>query len=454
MYEHVKKVMAAEYATAKSGNPFADALPAMLSPQKLFDCIKSRPVLPDGWRNLSSAERRSLVQRISTLFYPFAYIYDLYDAVYRSMQSTYSTFHTIDGIRKVNADVIEASDTFQKMAHTTQPECGAILGVPGVGKTSALKRCLVSMPQTLEHTQYGEHPFFCKQVLYLFVECPADCTIKSLGRNVAYALDRALGTSYADSIWKYANESVGRVALAIKQLCVTYHIGVIILDEIQNLISNSSISRQTNKLIKFLVELMNDTATSIYLVGTLEAEDLFVRQDHLKRRTRGARLLPMQYDKTYLSFIKNIWPYQMIKEYTPLDESIAHLIYYASGGVTAYIIKIFMESQIKAISSGKEKITEDIITSTIQLLAIERPRKYNEGISISSFEIEADVDLPPISYNVQIQTENFVKSAPRKGGRKPHPRSNKDLLCLLQTASTIDEYKKILSDNNLLEVMP
>ncbi|RGC59820.1 AAA family ATPase [Agathobaculum butyriciproducens] len=450
MYLNHKKMMPAEYAGI-SGNPFTDALPSVLSQAALFHLVQSRPVLPDDWQQLEAQERRMLVQKVLTLFYPFAYIYDLYDAVSRALRSTYMTFHAIDSIRKVNAAVITANSTFQEMAHITQAECGAILGVPGIGKTSALKRCLSTMPQVLEHTKYDNKPFFCKQVLYLFVECPADCTIKSLGRNIAYALDNALGTSYADSIWRFTNESVGRVAMAIKQLCITYHIGIIILDEVQNLINNSRIGRQTSRLVKFLVELMNDTSTSIYLVGTLEAEDLFVRQDHLKRRTRGARLLPMQYDKTYRNFLNSIWPYQMTKNFTPLTENIAQLIYYASGGVTAYIIKIFMESQIRVIATGEECLSESAIITTIRMLAIERPVIVSEGISISDFSVEAETMFPPVNYVTQIETANMEEPVPHKGGRKPHPRSHKDLICLLQDVDSIEKREKILMENELLE---
>lgn len=48
-------------------------------------------------------------------------------------------------------------------------------------------------------------------------------------------------------------------------------------------------NRQVKPLIKFLVELTNDTSTAVYFVGTPLAEELFVAQEHLKRRTRGIR---------------------------------------------------------------------------------------------------------------------------------------------------------------------
>ena len=69
--------------------------------------------------------------------------------------------------------------------------------------------------------------------------------------------------------------------------------GLILVDEIQNAVLTARKNRQVKPLIKFLVELTNDTGTATYFVGTPEAEELFISQEHLKRRTRGIRLLPV-----------------------------------------------------------------------------------------------------------------------------------------------------------------
>ena len=79
MYEIGKHTVHAEYAD-KTGNPFWDALPQMLGAQELFDRIRSYPTLPDNWQSLPAPERRMLVQRIHTIFHPFAYAYDLYES--------------------------------------------------------------------------------------------------------------------------------------------------------------------------------------------------------------------------------------------------------------------------------------------------------------------------------------------------------------------------------------
>ncbi len=89
----------------------------------------------------------------------------LYDQLYRAIRTTYTTRTVLEGIRQTNA-------LFRGDAGTccaTQAAAGSVLGVPGIGKTSTIRRCLDTMPQVIEHTDFEGQPFFCKQVLYLRV---------------------------------------------------------------------------------------------------------------------------------------------------------------------------------------------------------------------------------------------------------------------------------------------
>jgi hypothetical protein len=137
------------------------------------------------------------------------------------------------------------------------------------------------MPQVLEHTEFHDQLFYTKQVLYLHVECPSDCSVKTLGYNIIHAINTATGAS----LKAIKSDSASAIATQVKILCLNYHVGLLIVDEIQNAVTTARKNRQIKPLIKFLVELMNDTATAIYFVGTPQAEELFLSQEHLKRRT-------------------------------------------------------------------------------------------------------------------------------------------------------------------------
>ena len=69
----------------------------------------------------------------------------------------------------------------------------------------------------------------------------------------------------------------------LKIICMNIHIGLIVIDEIQNAIQTAVKNRQLKPLVKFLGgTLTNETSTGICFCGTMEAEDLFMSQEHFE----------------------------------------------------------------------------------------------------------------------------------------------------------------------------
>ena len=197
-------------------------------------------------------------------------------------------------------------------------------------------------------------------------------------------------------------------------------------------------NRQEKPLLRFLVELTNETMTSIYFVGTPVAEELFVSQEHLKRRTRGIRLAPFKPDGAYLDFIRKIWPYQYTVQMAELTTSISNKLYDCSGGIPAYIVKIFGESQAQAMLQGRSCIDEKVIQRAVELLAIKVPRTYASGTHISDFEIGAQVPEPPT------ETEEVPRQYANKRGRNAAQRDYDDLLVAYTEGKDIEAYLRQL----------
>lgn len=173
--------------------------------------------------------------------------------------------------------------------------------------------------------------------------------------------------------------------------------------------------------------------TSIYFVGTPLAEELFISQEHLKRRTRGIRLAPFKPDGAYLEFIQKIWPYQYTAQAAPLTTSITNKLYDCSGGIPAYVIKIFAESQAQALLQGRSCIDEQVIKQAVGLLAIKVPRTYPAGTHISDFEIGFQAPDPPPEH------EEINRQYANKRGRKAAQRDDGDLLVAYMEGRDIEE---------------
>lgn len=442
-----EQTVGAVYDDAPVGNPFLAAMPDMFPPEKVFEKIGSKPPIPHNLSDMTAEERRRHLPVLSTVFIPMNYMYNLYDILYRAIQTTYTTRTMIEEIRQINT----LFNDEEKLSFSTGADSGSILGVPGIGKTSTIKRCLSTMPQVIEHTEYMGKSFFCKQVLYLHVECPSDCSVKTLAFNILAALDRAIGSHYLDNLTVLRSASASAAATQVKILCMTHHVGLILVDEIQNAVVTARKNRQVKPLIKFLVELTNDTSTGIYFVGTPLAEELFTSQEHLKRRTRGVRLLPLKPDGTYLDFLNGIWGYQYTAKPAPLIDKLACKLYDHSGGIPAYIVKIFAESQVQALLMGRSCIDEKVMQRAIDILAIKVPKTYAGGTYISDFELGEPEGRP---LKVQPPDDGGAE-VPRmyanKRGRKAEKRDGSDLilawkedcdlLVFLREADLLDDWR-------------
>ena len=151
----------AVYDPAQEGNPFLAALPEMMSHDTFMGAVRSLPPLPAGLGAMMPEERRQHLPMLSSLFISMDYTYVLYDQLFRALSSTYSTRTMLEEIQRTNA-LFRGSPVY-----ATQPATGSILGVPGVGKSSTIRRSLSLLPQVIEHEKYFDKPFFCKQILYL-----------------------------------------------------------------------------------------------------------------------------------------------------------------------------------------------------------------------------------------------------------------------------------------------
>ena len=439
------------------GNPFLEAMPEMLAKDVLFERLNSYPQQPFYTRPVPITDRRRSLNALSSAFIPLDYMNVIYNTLFCAIESTYNTSTTIDSIRRIHAIHQGHDALLLDTPAAISSDSGSILGVPGIGKSSTIRRCLRQIPQVIQHTEYHGQKLYCKQITYLVVECPSDCSVKTLALNIIEAIDRAIGSSYCELSGKMTHlPSTSALATRVKILCLTHHIGLIVIDEIQNAILTASRTNQDRPLIKFLVELSNEACTSIYFVGTPSAEDLFLSQEHLKRRTRGLRLLPMRPDAVYRRFLHTLWQFQYTPEKAAFSDGLINLIYDLSGGIPAYILKIFHEAQVQALQTGTPKLDNKMVRQAVEMLNITVPKTYAKGTYLSDFsicdaeQIETEMRTEPIAPPKEIEQVRRCYANPR--GRPKSKRSSRDILTLVNPGQETEVAKSILQQAELLEV--
>lgn len=422
-------------------NPYLNSVPEELSKPEFVQQITSTP-------DFAGVSLHDRIAKLGELFVPMDYMYTVYDLLLRTIRTTYLTKTMLDTIRQIQG---LRQDAFSSFA--TEAESGAILGVPGIGKSSTVRRCLSLLPQCVTHSEYEGKPFYKKQILYLCVECPCDCSVKTLAYSIIAAVDRAIGSEYFRIAAKQSRLSASALVTQVKIICLNHAIGLIVVDEIQNAIQTAVRNRQVRPLIKFLVELVNETCTGIYFVGTSDAEQLFCQQEHLQRRTRGLRLLPLRPDAGYRHFLEQIWQFQITEKCMPLTDRVANLIYDHSGGIPSYIMQIFQQGQAQTIQAGRARMDESCIKQGIELLNLSVPKKFPTGVSLSDFTVSAvsyeAAALPEPTTQDNQQEICRLYANPR--GRKAVRRNNLDLIALWKRKQEAEKIVQGMESLGLIE---
>jgi hypothetical protein len=149
---------------------------------------------------------------------------------------------------------------------------------------------------------------------------------------------------------------------AICKIAQNLGLGLLVVDEIQHLSGTKSGGDQ--RMLNFFVGLVNMLGLPIVLIGTPRA--LSVLQSQFRQARRGSGQGDMIWerlnrDDTWELLIEALWDYQWTRKETPLTDEINKALYEESQGITDIAVKLYAMSQIKAIVSGKEEITPQLI---------------------------------------------------------------------------------------------
>ena len=231
-----------------------------------------------------------------------------------------------------------------------------VTGLSGIGKSTSVERALSAYPQVITHERYRDVPFTQTQVVWLKIECPHDGSAKQLCLSVLEALDKALeGTDYFEQHSR-RRSGVEHLISAMARLIHNFHVGLLVIDEIQNL-TCSPLGGET-KVLNLLVSLVNKLGVPQLDVGTFESARLFSKTFRNARRVSWAGPIVLDRyaasDPRWQLFVEALWHYQWVQKPVKLTENFVAALYEASQGVTDVAVNIFMILQENAIVSGIE----------------------------------------------------------------------------------------------------
>ena len=398
-------------------NPLIEALPPIWDSSEVIDMLSHNDGHHDGERQLDPRYRMHCVLRLFRYFQPLEQHIDIDQRFSLCIRQGYLHRSPLSpDYAMALADGHKAIISGSYVLPTAYNPTGAgftIIGLSGVGKTSAITRILNLYPQVIVHSRYRDTPLVLKQIVWLKLDCPHDGLVKGLCMEFFEAVDRTAGTNYFE-LYAKRSITIDIMMKRMEQIAQLHCIGVLVIDEIQHL--TLAKGGGSEKMLNFLVTLVNKIGIPVILIGTTRAMEVLQSEFRQARRSSGHQgdLLwdRMKNDVSWDIFVSTMWKNQWTKQIVPINDEFKTALYYESQGIVDIAVKLYAMAQIRAIGLQTDKITpNDFRTVASEKLGLVKPA-LDALRSGDKKRIAAIGDIAPISIDDYYAAYSAMLSPP------------------------------------------
>src|SRR6266571_2566355 len=389
------------------GNPLLEALIPMLKEEEIGPLLRYDPGYDEQYRQWEPELRLHLIVDALRFVEPLSNhlaLAQLLDCLLRSGYVGRNPFprkaHLLN--HRARLERMKAGLSALPLLQSTGREI-SVIGLSGVGKTTALKSILALYDQIINHGRYRGKPFTLRQLVYVKLECPQDGSLGGLCKAFFKEVDRLLETNTFRLYVKSGRRTVDEMLIDMAEVAARHFLGFLVIDEIQNL-------REANgdgaaRVHNFLVQLGNELGIPVVLVGTPKAQSILTGEFRRARRASGLGAFPwdrMKEDEEWEVFTRALWRYQYVRKPTPLTDELRHALYFESQGITDLAVKVYMLAQIEAITRAEKDEEEEVTKDLIESVAQDRLRymqrflnalRKNDPEELKGFEDIGPIDL-------------------------------------------------------------
>ncbi|ERK99231.1 hypothetical protein O999_01195 [Pseudomonas putida LF54] len=348
-----------EYA----GNPLIEALPPILTDTVVAGLISNfpQPVTPEELE-LDGSTRLHCIDRLRTVVQPFLLHLDL-ESVFSLLirrgyvgrnptsPATVRHLHSLSGAQRYDHAFKSTAETF------------TVVGLSGMGKSTALHAILSLYPQTIRHECYEGLRFVHTQITWLKLDCPRDGSLAGFCQQFFYAVGNALGDQ--DYYKRHRYRNINEALQHMEQVASTFFIGALLIDELQNL--HLAKTGGKDSMLNFFLHLVNNLGIPVVFIGTNSMISLFSDVMRNARRCCGVGMIEFKRfekdDDEWQNLVQNLWEYQWCKQPAALTPAILDALYEHTQGITDFLVKLLVLCQRYAIQSGSECLTPEIIAN-------------------------------------------------------------------------------------------
>ena len=321
-------------------------IPEMLSGQELYERLTDIPQYNEAIREKSQAERLMALSTLYDIYLPSEMSVEIYSKLYLALvrslqkkgtqaavQQSYQNHSAI--MRRESRGIIGGSDSF------------SIVGCSGIGKSSAINRAISII--TENRMIELENPVV-RIIPCLIVQCPWDASVKSMLLEILRKSDELLETNYYGNALKA--RATTDVLIGIVSQVALQHIGLLIIDEIQNCVG----AKGGRRLVAMLTQLINSSGISIGLIGTPDTIRLLESAFHLARRSLGLQYNALGNDDYFENFCKVVLSYQYVQNQAEIPQNMIEWLYEHSNGIVSIVVSLIHDAQEIAILTGHENL--------------------------------------------------------------------------------------------------
>lgn len=344
---------------APSDISYASALGAELSAEDIRQRLAAGPVWSPDVRTQPHSDRLMGISSLSEFYSPVWRQRRLAENLQTVLRKGYENRFFDPGKVEIKEETrtsqkVTASYTAKKIIRRVDNTAlsGALLGLPWCGKSETVRRVMDMFENyypRIDHEEYGVSP----QVLTLFIDCPVDSTLKAFCLEFMEALEAAHTGAQIKAVFGHAEAYAPGLADTVVQLAKNYAIGLLVVDNIQNLGG----SAESQKILQLLMRLSSNAGVPVLAVGTNAAAATICESFKAGLWSSGdaSAVWPkLSSDREWDDFIKALWPYQWTCTETPLSEELSNILYLESQGVIGLAVLMYQRIQSLLIQKSRQ----------------------------------------------------------------------------------------------------
>lgn len=386
------------------GNPLIEALPPIWASDEVAKLLMQYPDHEEAQRTWPTELRFHLIRNAANFFEPLPIHLDLEQRFSSMIRMGYLARNPVrpgfwaavdDGVRAIGSNTPEPRPSLSRSTAFGF----AIIGISGIGKTMAVESILSLYPQVIYHSRYNDQDFSRVQLVWLKLDCPFDGSVRGLCFNFFQTIDSLLDTQYARNYARNGRATIDELLPQMARVASIHGLGLLVIDELQHLSEAKSGGR--SRMLNFFVQLVNTIGMPVVLIGTYKAFPLLRGEFRQARRNTGQGDLVwvrMENDALWRYFAEAMWRYQYVRSPSPLTDKLSDVLYDVTQGITDLAVKVYILAQIRAIVTGRERITPALLRSvaadSLQLVApVLAALRHRDSLALQTVEdVYLDLD--------------------------------------------------------------